>query len=130
MRRRLAIPLALAASLTAAKADIAPPPPELVDVAAGDLIFLIVTRDYAPPSHPTAQLIGCADGKPNCVLARDRGLIGKRVVGFDGKRFDAGRALRGQIVAAFQDQGAAGGIEVDFEPETGDAPLPVSFARR
>jgi hypothetical protein len=131
MRRLAAIGLALAATLAAARADIAPPPPELIDVTAGDLTFLVVARDYSPPSHPTAELVGCVDGKPNCAAAQAKGLIGRRVVGFDGRDFDPGVALGSQIVAAFGGDAAPAAIEIDFEPEgAGGEPLRVAFARR
>ena len=74
---------------------------QFIDVTAGDLIFLVIARDYTRPSHPTAQLVGCVDGKPNCALARAKGLIGRRVVGFDGGDFDPDVALGAQIFAAF-----------------------------
>ena len=106
MRRLAAIGLALAAPIAAARADLAPPPLAFIDVAAGDLIFLVIARDYTRPSHPTAELVGCVDGKPNCALARDKALIGRRVVGFDGKTFDPDLALRSQILAAFSRDGA------------------------
>jgi hypothetical protein len=131
MRRLAAIGLALAATLAAARADIAPPPLQFIDVTAGDLTFLVIARDYARPSHPTAQLVGCVDGKPNCALAQAKGLIGRRVVGFDGRDFDSGVALRSQILAAFSSDAAPAAIEIDFEPEgaTGE-PLRIAFARR
>jgi hypothetical protein len=131
MRRLAAICLTLAATLAAARADIAPPPLQFIDVTAGDLTFLIIARDYTRPSHPTAQLVGCLDGRPNCALARAKGLIGRRVGGFDGSDFDPNRALRSQIVAAFGRDGAPATIEIDFEPEdAGGGPLRVAFARR
>ncbi|MGO4869141.1 MAG: hypothetical protein ACLPGW_00780 [Roseiarcus sp.] len=131
MRRLAAIGLTLAATLAAARADIAPPPLEFIDVVAGDLIFLVIARDYTRPSHPTAQLVGCVDGQPNCAQAGAQGLIGRRVVGFDGRDFDADRALRSQILAAFSRDGAPATIEIDFESQdAGGAPLPVVFARR
>ena len=131
MRRLAAIGLALAATLAAARADIAPPPLQFIDVTAGDLTFLVIARDYTRPSHPTAELVGCVDGKPNCALAQAKGLIGRRVVGFDGKTFDADLALRSQIVAAFRDEAAPAAIEIDFEPENvGGASLRVAVARR
>jgi hypothetical protein len=131
VRRFAAIGLAFAATLAAARADIAPPPLQFIDVTAGDLTFLVIARDYTRPSHPTAQLVGCVDGKPNCTLARDRGLIGKRVVGFDGQAFDSNVALRAQIFAAFAKEGAPATVMVDFEPDAeGAAPLAVAFARR
>ena len=131
MRRLVAIGLTFAATLAAARADIAPPPLEFIDVTAGDLIFLVIARDYTRPSHPTAQLVGCIDGKPNCALARAKALIGRRVVGFDGGDFDPNRALRSQIVAAFGRDGAPATIEIDFEPEdAGGGSLRVVFARR
>jgi hypothetical protein len=131
MRRLAAVGLALAAPFAAARADLAPPPLAFIDVAAGDLIFLVIARDYTRPSHPTAQLVGCVDGEPNCALARAKGLIGKRVVGFDGAPFDPDLALRSQILAAFGRDGAPTTIEIDFEPEgaVGES-LRVAFARR
>jgi len=131
MRRLAAIGLALAAPLAAARADLAPPPLQFIDVTAGDLTFLVIARDYTRPSHPTAQLVGWVDGKPNCVLARAKGLIGRRIVGFDGETFDPDVALRSQVLAAFGRVGAPATIEVDFEPEgAAGAPLRVAFARR
>ena len=59
MRRLAAIGLALAATLAAARADIAPPPLQFIDVTVGDLTFLVIARDYTRPSHPTAELVGC-----------------------------------------------------------------------
>jgi hypothetical protein len=131
MRRLAAIGLALAAPLAAARADIAPPPPTFIDVTAGDLIFVVVARDDARPSHPTAQLVGCVDGRPNCAIAQAKALIGRRVVGFDGKTFDPDVALRSQIFAAFGRDGAPATIEIDFESEgaAGES-LRVAFARR
>ena len=123
--------LALAATLGAAHADIAPPPLELVDVAAGDLIFLVIAHDYARPSHPTAELVGCIDSKPNCALARAKALIGRRVVGFDGKAFERDDSVGPQIFAAFGRDGAPATIEIDFESaDASDGPLRVVFARR
>ena len=131
MRRFAAIGLALAAPLAAARADLAPPPLKFIDVTAGDLTFLVIAGDYTRPSHPTAQLIGCVGGRPNCALARAKALIGRRVVGFDGKTFDADAAVGSQIVAAFDDQAAPATIEIDFETENaGGASLRVAFARR
>jgi hypothetical protein len=131
MRRLAAIGVMLAATLAAARADIAPPPPAFIDVTAGDLIFLVVARDDARPSRPTAQLVGCLDGQPNCALARAKGLIGRRVGGFDGSDFEPGVALGPQIFAAFSRAGAAATIEIDFEPENaGGGSLQVVFARR
>lgn len=131
MRRLAAIGLTFAATLAAARADLAPPPLQFIDVTAGDLMFLVIARDYTRPSHPTAQLIGCVDGRPNCALARAKALIGRRVVGFDGKTFDPDVALRLQILAAFSRDGAPATIEIDFEPDNaGGAPLRVAFARR
>ncbi len=131
MRRLAAIGLAFAAPLAAARADIAPPPLQFIDVTAGDLTFLVIARDYTRSSLPTAELVGCVDGRPNCALARAKGLIGRRVVGFDGRGFDPGVALRSQIVAAFGGDGAPAAIEIDFEPEgAGGEPLRVAFARR
>jgi len=127
MRRLAAIGLALAA----ARADMAPPPLEFIDVTAGDLTFLVIARDYTRSSLPTAELVGCVDGRPNCALAQAKGLIGRRVVGFDGKTFDADVALRSQIVAAFRDEAAPAAIEIDFEPENvGGASSRVAVARR
>jgi len=131
MRRLAAIGLTFAATLSAARADLAPPPLEFIDVAAGDLTFLVIARDYTRPSRPTAQLVGCVDGRPNCALARAKGLIGRRVVGFDGSDFDPNRALRSQILAAFNGDAAPATIEIDFAAEgAAGGSLRVVFARR
>jgi hypothetical protein len=130
MRRLAAIGLALAATIFAARADIAPPPLQFIDVTAGDLTFLVIARDTARPSHPTAHLVACVDGRPNCALAQAKGLIGRRIVGFDGRDFDPGVAVGSQILAAFRDQSAPATIEVDFEPESAGGPLRIAFARR
>ncbi len=131
MRRLAAIGLAFAATFAAARADIAPPPLQFIDVTAGDLTFLVIARDTARPSHPTAQLVGCVDGRPNCALAQAKGLIGRRIVGFDGRDFDPGVAVGSQIFAAFGRDGAPATIEFDFEPESaGGEPLRIAFARR
>ena len=130
MRRLAAIGLTFAATLAAAHADIAPPPLQFIDVTAGDLTFLVIAREYTRPSHPTAQLVACIDGKPNCALAEAKGLIGRRVVGFDGRDFDPDVALRSQILAGFSRDGAPATIEIDFEPEGAGGPLRIAFARR
>jgi hypothetical protein len=131
MRRFAAIGLFFAATLAAARADIAPPPLQFIDVTVGDLTFLVVARDYTRPNHPTAQLVGCVDGRPNCALAQAKGLIGRRVVGFDGRDFDPNLALRSQILAAFNRDAVSATIEIDFEPvgATGES-LRIAFARR
>jgi len=130
MRRLAVVSLALAATLAPARADVAPPPLEFIDVTAGGLTFLVIARDYGPPSRPSAQLVACVGDQPNCALAVAKGLIGRRVVGFDGVAFDAGRALRSQIFAAFAAPAAPPTIVLDFEGENGGAPLHVAFARR
>jgi len=130
MRRFAAIAFLLAATLAAARADSPPPPPQLADVEAGDLVFLVVVNDDAAPAHPTAELVACAGGRPNCALAAAQKLIGRRVVGFDGVAFVSDRPLRDQILAAFADPRAPATIAVDFAPEAGEAPLRMTFARR
>ena len=131
MRRLAVMGATLAATLAAARADIPPPPLQFIDATVGDLVFLVIARDYTRPSHPTAQLVGCVDGRPNCALARARGLIGRRVVGFDGQAFDPNGGVGPQIFAAFGRDGAPATIEINFEPEDpGGGSLRVVFARR
>ena len=131
MRRLAAIGLAFAATFAAAQADMAPPPPEVVDITAGDLTFLVIVRDYSRPSRPAAQLVGCVDGKPNCALAQAKALVGRWIVGFDRRELDPGAAAGSQILDAFNRDGAPATIEIDFEPDdAGGAPLRVVFARR
>jgi len=103
MRRLAAIGLALAAPLAAARADMAAAAAlKVVDITAGDLTFLI-HRDATPtrPSPPTAQLIGCVDGRPNCAVAQANGLIGR----WSSASIDAasipGVAVASQILDAF-----------------------------
>ena len=130
MRRVALAALSLALSLGAARANMAPPPLEFINVSAGGLSFLVIRRDYTAPAHPTAQLVGCDQGRPNCALARARDLVGKRVSGLDGEAFRGDQDLGEQILAAFRREGAPATIELDFEPATaGGAPIAVPFAR-
>jgi hypothetical protein len=126
MRRLVVFGLALALA-TAALAS----PLELINVSTGGLHFLIIRRDAAAPAHPTAQLIGCVEGHPNCALARARGLLGERLTGLDGVGFRSDADLKEQILTAFRREGGSARIELDFEPAgAGGEPNRVVFARR
>jgi hypothetical protein len=132
MRRRNVLAcLALAATVCAARADLAPPPVQFVTIAAGGLNFQIILRDYTHAVRRVAELVGCVDGHPNCALARSRGLIGMKVRGVDGESFLDKPGVAEQILDAFNRAGAPASIELDFEPKAaGGAPLMVEFARR
>lgn len=123
--------LAIALTLGAARADIAPPPLEFVNIEAGGLDFLVIRRDYRRPAHPSAQLVGCVDGHPNCALARARNLVGRSVRGLDGRAFASADDVAGAIVDAFHSPSAPATIELDFEPvQSGGEPDRIAFARR
>ena len=130
MRRLAAIGAVFALTHAAAWADAAPPMVVFFGVTAGGLTFQIDARDAARPGRPTAWLVTCVRDAPNCALATAKGLIGRRVVGFDGVAFDPDRDLRSQILAAFASMDAPATIEIDFDPETGGTSLPMDFARR
>jgi hypothetical protein len=127
----LGFALALAPALGAAHAEVGRPPLEFINVSAGGLNFLIIRRGASAPAHPTAQLIGCEEGHPNCALVRARGLIGERLTGLDGVGFRSDVDLREQILAAFRREGASAPVEFDFEPAgAGGEPNRVVFAPR
>jgi hypothetical protein len=126
MRRLVLLGLALALAPAALASPL-----ELINVSVGGLHFLIIRRGTVAPAHPTAQLIGCVEGHPNCALARARGLFGERLTGVDGVGFRADADLKEQILAAFRREGAPATIELDFEPAgAGGEPNRAAFARR
>jgi hypothetical protein len=134
--RRLAVlgfALALAQGLDvgAGRAEGARPLLEFINASAGGLYFLIIRRGPVAPAHPTAQLIGCIEGHPNCALARARGVIGERLIGCDGVGFHSDEDLKEQILDAFARERAPATIELDFEPAgAGGEANKVVFARR
>ena len=86
--------------VSAALADIAPTPdrgPPIGD--AGGLTFMVqsVQVEFGPANGPhyykTEQVVvltGCAEGTPNCALARAKNLVGMEVDAVDGARAQAG----------------------------------------
>ena len=132
MRRLAAIGLTLAATLAAARADIAPPPLQFIDVTAGDLTFLVIAHDYTRPSHPTAQLVGCVDGRPNCALAQRQSAdrpAGRRLRRQATSIPDV--ALRSQILPLSAPTPRRRRSKSTSSPtDAGGASLRVAFARR
>jgi len=132
MRRLLEwVALALALTASAARADMPPPPPQFVEIAAGDLNFLVVAHDDRRAESVVVRLIGCVEGRPNCALAHARNVVGAEATRFDGAPPQGGLAAAGQIVAAFGRADAPAAIVVDFAARApGEAPIAVEFARR
>lgn len=121
----------MALTVCAARADLAPPPVQFANVAAGGLNFQIILRDYSHPVRRVAELVGCVDGRPNCALARSRNLIGMKVRGVDGKDFRDDQNVADQIIGAFNREGAPATIDLDFNSNvsTGEK-VRVEFSRR
>jgi poly-gamma-glutamate capsule biosynthesis protein CapA/YwtB (metallophosphatase superfamily) len=132
MRRLLEwVALALALTASAARADIAPPPPQGVAIAAGDLVFLVVAHDYRSAEGVKVTLDGCVEGRPNCALARAENVVGAQVTRVDGEPLQGGLDAAGQILAAFGRADAPATIVVVFAASApGEAPIAVEFARR
>jgi hypothetical protein len=132
MRRLLeSVGLALALTASAARADIAPPPPQGVAIAAGDLTFLVVAHDYRSAEGVKVTLNGCVEGRPNCALAHAENVIGAEATQIDGAPLRGGLDAVGQILEAFGRAGAPATIVVIFAARTpAEAPTAVEFARR
>jgi hypothetical protein len=104
----LVVPVALA--------DIAPTPdrgPPIGD--AGGLSFAVqsVQVEFGPANGPHYQkteqvvvLTGCADGTPNCALAKKRNLLGMEVSEVDGAELMPEKGMVREILAAFADSKA------------------------
>jgi hypothetical protein len=134
---------AFAAPLVAsvALADIAPTPdrgPPLGD--AGGLTFMVqsVQVEFGPANGPhyskTEQgvaLTGCAEGTPNCALAKTKNLVGMEVSAVDGVELMPEKGMVAQILAAFADAKAPATIALTLYARAADSqPVEVKFARR
>jgi len=137
----LAAVLAAPLSVAAAFADIAPTPdrgPPLGD--AGGLSFMVqsVQVEFGPANGPhyqkTEQVVvlpGCADGTPNCALAKAKGVVGLEVDAVDGKGLRPEIGMVKQILDAFADPKAPATIALTLYGRAADSqPLEVKFARR
>jgi hypothetical protein len=134
---------AFAAPLVAsvALADIAPTPdrgPPLGD--AGGLTFMVqsVQVEFGPANGPhyskTEQVValtGCAEGTPNCALAKTKNLVGMEVSAVDGVELMPEKGMVAQILAAFADAKAPATIALTLYARAADSqPVEVKFARR
>ncbi len=127
--------------VSAALADIAPTPdrgPPSGD--AGGLSFMVqsVQVEFGPANGPhyykTEQIVvltGCAQGTPNCALAKTKNLVGMEVTDVDGAELMTEKGMVAQILAAFADSKAPATIALTFYARAADAqPVEVAFARR
>jgi hypothetical protein len=134
---------AFAASLvvSAALADIAPTPdrgPPIGD--AGGLTFTVQSVQVAfgpangPHYYKTEQVVvltGCAEGAPNCALARAKNLVGMEVDAVDGRALRPEIGMVRQILDAFADAKAPATIALTLYARAADSkPNEVTFARR
>jgi len=127
MRRLLESGLALALTIGAARADTAPPPPRMVEIAAGGLNFLVV----ASVAGVDVALVGCVEGRPNCALAHAKGVIGAKMLKLDGEPPRGGVDAAGQILDAFGRANAPATIAIEFAAGASTAAaITVEFARR
>ena len=137
----LAVALAAPLAISAALADIAPTPdrgPPSGD--AGGLSFMVhsVQVEFGPANGPhyskTEQVVvltGCADGTPNCALAKAKNLVGMEASAVDGAALVPEKGMVGQILAAFADPKAPATIALTFYARAADSqPVEVTFARR
>ena len=132
---------ALTLAATAAQGDILPPPDHGPPIGeAGGLSFAVqsVQVEFGPANGPHYQkteqvvvLTGCAEGAPNCALAKSKALIGMEVAAVDGAglRLDVGMVR--QIMNAFADKAAPATIALQFYARAANSqPITVEFARR
>ncbi len=137
----LAVVFAAPLAVSAALADIAPTPdrgPPMGD--AGGLSFMVQSVQVAfgpangPHYYKTEQVVvltGCAEGTPNCALARAKGVVGMEVSDVDGAELMPAKGMVGQILAAFADSKAPATIALTFYARAADSqPAEVKFARR
>jgi len=125
----VALPLLLAA----ARADIAPIPdrgPFTLEVAGLDFSIQPVSVKYPPgytKTYQVAVLSGCADGHPNCTLAKQSHLIGMEVQSVNGASLNEQSRL-GTIRDAFAH--TRGLVELELYRRDGGESLTLGFARR
>jgi hypothetical protein len=125
----------------AALADLAPIPdkgPPIGD--AGGLSFTVqsVEVEMGPANGPhykkAAQVVvltGCAEGTPNCTLARAKAVVGMEVVAVDGMGLMPEKGMVRQILDAFADPKAPATIGLTLYAHAADSkPVEVRFARR
>jgi hypothetical protein len=137
----LAVVFAAPLVVSAALADIAPTPdrgPPMGD--AGGLSFMVqsVQVEMGPANGPhyskTEQVVvltGCADGTPNCALAKTKNLVGMEVAAVDGAELMPAKGMVAQILAAFADPKAPATIALTLYGRAADSqPVEVAFARR
>ena len=139
--RILAAALAAPLVVSTALADIAPTPdrgPPSGD--AGGLTFMVqsVQVAFGPANGPHYQkteqvvvLTGCADGAPNCALAKQKALVGMEVSAVDGAEHRPEKGMVRQILTAFADSKAPATIALTFYGRAADSKaVEVKFARR
>ena len=130
-------PLAVSAAL----ADIAPTPDRGPPMGeAGGLSFMVqsVQVEMGPANGPhyskTEQVVvltGCAEGTPNCALARAKNLVGMEVSAVDGAELMPEKGMVRQILDAFADAKAPSTIALTFYARAADSQaVEVKFARR
>jgi hypothetical protein len=130
-------PLAVSAAL----ADIAPTPDRGPPMGeAGGLSFMVqsVQVEMGPANGPhyskTEQVVvltGCAEGTPNCALARAKNLVGMEVSDVDGRGLRPEIGMVKEILDAFADPKAPATIALTFYARAADSQsVDVSFARR
>jgi hypothetical protein len=137
----LAVAFAAPLVVSTALADIAPTPdrgPPIGD--AGGLSFMVqsVQVEMGPANGPhyskseqVVVLTGCAEGAPNCALAKAKALVGMEVSAVDGAELMPEKGMVAQILAAFADPKAPATIALTLYGRAADSkPVEVKFARR
>jgi hypothetical protein len=138
MRRHLGlICLLLLLVVPTARGDIPPP----VDVgpragSAGGLNFAIHSVGVMMPRgferhFDVVVLVGCIEGKPNCVLAQSRNLIGMEVNSVDNQELQPRLGQVQQVIDAFTRKADATTITLElYSRETNQQPIRVIFTRQ
>jgi hypothetical protein len=124
--------LVILLAASAASADILPVPdrgPPMADVAGLTFQVQDVSVRFPPGYSKTLQvavLTGCADGTPNCRLAKSRGLIGMEVNSANDVSLEPEQGMVRQIVDAFR-RSKSVTLEL-YRRGAGGEPVKVRFA--
>lgn len=123
--------------MSGARADILPTPdrgPPTASVMGLDFEVRQVSVKFPTGYYKTLQvavLAGCTEGRPNCRLAKARGVIGMEVLSVNGETVeDTGRGRLQGIIDAFTAPSPDHTVVLElYARDKGGSPLKVTFVR-
>ena len=141
MHRMVFVCAALMLAASTARADLLPAPNRGPSAGrAGGLDFKVEWMEFemgpvgGPYYRKRRQIVvlsGCADGHPNCTLARSRNLLGMEVRAVDGTDLQPQKGMVQQILDAFASKSGARRVTLELVARAPKSePIEVAFARR